>query len=651
MSVLPQMQLDHRRARMRVPKPVPKGLDAFLLKAAGAMRRPSGRLAELRTFAEQVLEMRREIQGESSRHFGERIERLRQVFRRRKGDEPMVEGFAVAAEAAWRKLGMEPYPVQIMGAAALGRGWLPEMATGEGKTLTLALAAAVAGWRGWPCHLVTANDYLAQRDAEHLRGFYHECGLSVGSVLGAHTPEARRAAYASDLVYTTSKELLADFLRDRLALGRVSQAARRNLRHWIAGTPAQSAAVMRGIHTAFIDEADNQLIDEAVTPLILNQSGDNRVLVEACRVAGEIACELEEGRDFTIVRRTQAVKLLDPAHDRIAGEVARLPEIFRGAHWLADLVSRSLVARTFYKRGKQYVVEDGKVVIVDEFTGRLMPGRTWRHGLHQAIEALEGLEITAASDTLSQMSFQRFFRHFEQLGGLTGTASEAGSEFWVVYGLPVVPIPTHRPCQREEWPDRFFATGAEKWAAIEAEVVRLHATGRPLLVGTRSISASEMLAERLRVRGLECAVLNATRHREEAQIIAAAGTSGQITIATNMAGRGTDISLGRGVRELGGLHVIATERHESRRIDRQLFGRAGRQGDPGSAQAFVSLEDELLVRFLPKTLRAALKAVPALHGAAVARAQATAQSLSFRQRRGVMETDDWADDALAFAGG
>jgi preprotein translocase subunit SecA len=287
-----------------------------------------------------------------------------------------------------------------------------------------------------------------------------------------------------------------------------------------------------------------------------------------------------------------------------------------------------------------------------------MPQRTWRHGLHQAVEAIQGIEISAPSETLAQMSFQRFLRHFHRFAGLTGTASEAASEFWVVYGLPVVPIPTHRRCLRQEFPDRHFATAAEKWDAVVEAVRKMHTTGRPILVGTRSIAASEDLSQRLAAIGLPCDVLNATRHREEAQIVGRAGGKDRITIATNMAGRGTDISLGRGVAELGGLHVIATERHPSRRIDRQLFGRAGRQGDPGSAQAFVSAEDELFVRSLPSPVRRAVRAVlrtkapgaQAAAAAAVRQAQASAQRLAFKQRRGVMDADAWADDALAFAG-
>jgi preprotein translocase subunit SecA len=659
MSALPALHLEARRSRWREPRPLPKGLDAMLARARNLFPTGAQRRASLARFAEKVTHLRKAAASSGSRAFSERLAEMRMRLRRRDGGEPLHEAFALVAEAAARRLHLEPHPEQIMGAAALERGWLAEMATGEGKTLTLALAAAVAGWRAWPCHLVTANDYLAERDAAHLRDFFRDCGLSCAAVTTALDPAARRAAYGADLVYTTSKELLADFLRDRIALGSVAEGSRRNLRQWIAGaTPIPTQTVLRGLHTAFIDEADNQLIDEAVTPLILSASGENDVLIEACHLAAELAARLEEGADYKANHRTGEITLEDSAHDLLRAEAARAPDIFRGAHWLADLVQQSLRARTFFHRGKQYIVEEGKVVIVDEFTGRLMPNRTWRHGLHQAVETLERLEVTAPTDTLAQMSFQRFFRHFERLAGLTGTASEAASEFALVYGVPVVAIPTHRLCQRRQWPDRHFATAEEKWDAVVESIASVHASGRPILAGTRSIAASEELARRLAAKGLTPAVLNATKHREEASIIAGAGQPGCITIATNMAGRGTDILLGRGIAAQGGLHVIATERHESGRIDRQLFGRAGRQGDPGSAQAFISIEDELPRRFLTKAERAALSgllrlATPGadlLCHAAIRRAQAAAQRMAFRQRRSVIDADAWADDALSFAG-
>jgi preprotein translocase subunit SecA len=329
-----------------------------------------------------------------------------------------------------------------------------------------------------------------------------------------------------------------------------------------------------------------------------------------------------------------------------------LPGFWRGEQRRAELVRTALVAREFFQRDRQYILSDGKVVIVDEFTGRPMPQRTWREGLHQAIEAKEGIELSDPTETVARMSFQRFFRCFHRLSGMTGTAWEAAAEFWQIYRLPVVRIPTNRPCVRRHWPDRIFREEASKWAAVADEIERIHRTGRPLLVGTRSVAASEHLARQLKSRGLEFHVLNATRLAEEAMIVSVAGERGRVTIATNMAGRGTDIRLGPGVAELGGLHVIATERHESGRVDRQLFGRSGRQGDPGSAQAFVSAEDELVRRHLPKAAQRILRSTEnrAFVKAAFALAQRRAQRLAWKQRAAVLRSDAWLDEALSFAG-
>jgi preprotein translocase subunit SecA len=331
---------------------------------------------------------------------------------------------------------------------------------------------------------------------------------------------------------------------------------------------------------------------------------------------------------------------------------------WRGAARREELVRQALTAREFFHRDKQYVLDGERVVIVDEFTGRPMAQRTWREGLHQAVEAKEGLPVTDPSETVARLSFQRFFRCFHRLSGMTGTAWETAAELWQNYHLSVVRIPPNRPCVRQHWPDRLFADEAAKWRAVENEVARLHATGRPVLVGTRSVAASERLGERLRVRGLDCQVLNAVRLDEEALIVALAGERGRITIATNMAGRGTDIRLGASVAALGGLHVLATERHESHRVDRQLFGRSGRQGDPGSAQAFVSAEDELLRRHLPAAAQGALRravaaSLPAgerLARAVLALAQRRAERQAARQRLAVLRADTWMDEALAFAG-
>jgi preprotein translocase subunit SecA len=461
------------------------------------------------------------------------------------------------------------------------------------------------------------------------------------------------------VTYVTSKELLADFLRDRLRLGRLQDPTRRLIRRMLAPPPeAQDGLALRGLHTAIVDEADSVLIDEAVTPLIISASHKNESLRAVVRQAQEMIGILEPQADYRTNPRYKEIELTKSGLRKLVDQAAHLPGIWRGHDRRLELVIQALGAREFFHRDKQYIVEGDKAVIVDEFTGRPMPQRTWREGLHQAVEAKEGLPVSDPTETVARLSFQRFFRCFYKLSGMTGTARESVGELWQVYGLPVVTVPRNRPCIRQQMPDRLFLSEGGKFQAIVAEVQRLHATGQPLLVGTRSVQTSEKLGQMLAERGLEAKILNAARLKEEAAVIAMAGEPGRITIATNMAGRGTDIKLGRGVTGLGGLHVIASERHESGRVDRQLFGRSARQGDPGSAQAFVSLEDELIQKYLSKTIREALHWVlrsdlpgkDRLARAALALAQGKAQTLAFKQRRNVLRSDVLLDEALSFAG-
>jgi preprotein translocase subunit SecA len=408
-----------------------------------------------------------------------------------------------------------------------------------------------------------------------------------------------------------------------------------------------------------VDEADSVLIDEAVTPLIIAAPHRNDALREAAETAQEMIGALDPKADYRTDQRYKEIELTETGVRKLVQQAAQLPGIWKGHDRRSDLVIQALVAREFFHRNKQYIIEGDKLVIVDEATGRPMPQRTWREGLHQAIEAKEGLPVSDPTETIARLSFQRFFRCFYKIAGMTGTAREAAGEFWQVYGLPVVTIPPNQPCLREQWPDRVFADEQSKWAAIASEIEQLHLTRRPLLIGTRSVAASERLAKMLEERGLEFKILNATRLKDEAEIIALAGEQGRITIATNMAGRGTDIKPGHGVAALGGLHVIATERHESGRVDRQLFGRSARQGDPGSAQAFFSAEDELIRRYLPafarKTLDEALarnlSAKDRIANTAFRLSQRKAQALAFKQRRDVLRSDLWLDEALSFAGG
>ncbi len=651
----------YRRIDVRPAPPLPKGLDATVQRVVGAFRRRAGVLAELQQDADAVERHGPAFRELTDHDLQQRLLGFRTRFRRggRGLAEALPEALAAIREAAHRVTGMRPFPVQIQGALALHRGCLAEMATGEGKTLTASLAAVLRGWTRRPCHVITVNDYLVQRDAEWFTPLYRFCGVRAGHVTAAMAPDERRRQYEADVTYATSKEVVADFLRDSLQLGTMREPTRRLIRQLLRPTHRDGVGlVLRGLHSAIVDEADSVLIDEAVTPLIISSMARNEALREAVGTAQSIVEELESGRDYTVDPTYREVALTARGQATLARACGRLPGLWRSPLRRFELVRQALVAREFFHRGKQYIVDADKVVIVDEFTGRPMPQRSWRAGLHQAVEAKDRLPLTDPTDTLARISFQRYFRLYHHLAGMTGTAREAADEFWHIYGLPVIAIPSNRPCLRRALPDRVLATEEAKWRLVSEEIGRWHATGRPVLVGTRSVAASEMLGERLAALGLTCRVLNAMRHSEEAAVVAGAGEPGRITIATNMAGRGTDIRLGRGVAELGGLHVIATERHESGRVDRQLFGRAARQGDPGSSQAILSLEDELLRRHLPRRVQPWLsrwvsgkgeEATGATTRAAFRLAQNRAQHAAFRMRQAVLRTDDWLEESLSFA--
>ena len=652
----------YRSLDFRPPPRLLTGLDARVNSLAGLYRRRANLLEALRRHAEQVDSQAGNYLELEDHQLHERLMGFRERFRRggRDLESLLVPALAAIREAADRKLGLRPFLVQLMGTLALHRGYLVEMATGEGKTLTAGLAAVLAGWTQRPCHIVTVNDYLVERDAEWMQPLCSFCGVRVGWVTGAMAAPERRKGYEADVTYVTSKELLADFLRDRLCLGPLTHPSRRLILELVR--PRFSAGsdrlVMRGLHTSIVDEADCVLIDEAVTPLIISAPHKNPLLEGAIQQARQIAEALEPEADYLRNLRYREIELSPAGRARLGSLCGELPGLWRGVERREELVRQALTAREFFLRDKQYIITEGKVVIVDEFTGRQMPQRTWRQGLHQAIEAKEGLALSDPSETIARLSFQRFFRCFHRLSGMTGTANEAASEFWQLYKMPVIAIPTNRPCIRQHWPDRVFLEELAKRQAVAEEVGRLHATGRPILVGTRSVQASERLAVMLRANGLECSVLNAVRNKDEAAIVAMAGEQGRITIATNMAGRGTDIKLGRGAALLGGLHVLATERHESGRVDRQLFGRAARQGDPGSAQAFVSADDELVRRYLPVVTRAAfLRALKMRVGGwqtvahvAFEMAQRRAQAEAYHQRRSVLASDVWLGENLSFAG-
>jgi preprotein translocase subunit SecA len=604
-------------------------------------------LSRLRAQAERIEKLEPEVRDLGAERFREAVSDMRALARRgRLEGDAEDRGMAMAREAAWRALGMRPFPVQIMGALAMIRGAIAEMATGEGKTLTASLAASLLAWRGRPVHVITVNDYLVERDAAEMAPVYRMLGLQTGAI-GHELPANERIDhYRRDVVYCTSKELLADFLRDQLQLGTLRTSTQTSVRQLAGGGSSFAGRLMvPGLARAIVDEADSLLIDEAVTPLIISNSPDDEPNADHYRHADELAKEMEFDRDFTIDRTARSVDLTARGQERLE-QLSAASGIWKGKRRREELVTQALCGRHCFVRDEQYLVaEDGKVQIIDEFTGRVMADRSWRHGLHQAIEVKENVTVTADKENLARLSFQRFFRQYPELGGMTGTAWESASELWQIYQRPVVRIPTNRPCIRKQLPLRMFDTMEQKWEAVVERVCELQEKGVPVLVGTRSVLASEEVSRRLTERSRVHCVLNATQTAREASIVAEAGKQGTITVATNMAGRGTDIKLAKGVAELGGLHVISTEPHGSGRVDRQLFGRAARQGDPGCAQLFACAEDDLFLRHA-SVARKAWRTIGA--GRLINMAQARAERFARFNRKQVLRNDDWMDQSLPF---
>jgi preprotein translocase subunit SecA len=640
--------------------PLPKGLDAVWDKGTGYVVRFIPRSQRYLRLAAKICEKEKHYSRMSDAKLRETAADLHEIFRcQRDNTSDLERAFALVREVAFRKIGERPYPVQVAGALALADGCVAELATGEGKTLAATMAVTVAGWQGKGCHVITVNDYLARRDAEWMGRIYRFCGLTVSHIEQQTPPAERREAYMSDITYCTNKEVTADFLRDRIVLGRL-RGLSLTLIEKIAGGHRQVAdqLVQRGLHYAVVDEADSILIDEAVTPLIISGDAPNPDQVESFGVAADIAGCLKPGIDYRIDQRYREIEFTDRGKETIKEHTSDLGGFWKGMRRSQEVINQALTAREFYIRDKNYIVEDGKIVIVDEFTGRLMPDRTWREGLHQAIEAKEKVEINPPKDTYARISFQRFFRMYNKLSGMTGTAAESSSEFWQIYHMPVVRIPTNRPCIRKNLPHIIMSGERAKWQRIVKEIRRVHESGRPVLVGTRSVRSSEHLSKLLNDENLDHQILNAVYHHQEAQIIAEAGQEGKITVATNMAGRGTDIKLGKGVATMGGLHVLAAEPNESGRVDRQLFGRGARQGDPGSAQGIFSLKDEVISRYAGNTLAYLKKRYARSSGEITSPmvrgvfflAQRRAERLALRQRKSVLKTDHWLDEQLGFSG-
>jgi preprotein translocase subunit SecA len=629
----------------RVKAPELRGLDLAMNGFVGFYKNRKPVLPRLKAQAERIEKLEPEIHALGSTRFQEEVAEARSLARLKKLEGPALDrAVAVVREAAWRAIGKRPFPVQLMGAMAMCEGLIAEMATGEGKTLTAALAASIWAWSGKPVHIITVNDYLVARDAELMGPVYRMLGHEVGHVIHETSPGDRIEQYRRGVVYCTSKELVADFLRDQISLGQLRTSVQTAV-GMLAQAQARNALLIPGLFRVIVDEADSLLIDEAVTPLIISNSPDDEANSSLYRAAYELAGVMEKDRDFTIDWTIRNVDLTPRGQARI-DELAQGNGFWKGKRRREELVTQALVALHCYVRDEQYLItEDGKVQIIDEFTGRVMADRSWRHGLHQAIEVKEGVPVTADKENLARLSFQRFFRQYPIMGGMTGTAWESAGEMWQIYQRPIVRIPTNKPCIRKHLPVRFFDTMDEKYEAVVKRVIELNDIGVPVLIGTRSVLASLEVSKRLDAAKRQHRVLNATQTKVEADIIAMAGHRGQITVATNMAGRGTDIILSRGVTEIGGLHVISTEPHGSGRVDRQLFGRAARQGDPGSAQMFACAEDDLFIRHA-KHLRKAWRAIGASR--LINLAQARAERLARFNRKQVHKNDDWMDQAVPF---
>ena len=579
---------------------------------------------------------------------------------RREGlrDALVAQTFALVREAAGRTLGMRHFDTQVIGGWVLLNGMIAEMETGQGKTLTATLPACAAALAGRAVHVITVNDYLVERDLQLMKPVYDALGISSAAVTAEMDHAARQRAYACDIVYCTNKTVVFDYLRDRIVLGSRSHALHLKLERLYGEATRARKLLLRGLSFAIVDEADSVLADEARTPLIISAEVRNGEDAALANQAVEIARQLQEGRDFRVLRGERRVEIEEAGYQRALD----LSKPFGGAWLLSlrreELITQALTALHLFLRDEQYLVRDGKIQVIDEFTGRVMADRSWGHGLHQMIEVKEGCEITSRKEPLARISYQRFFRRYQHLSGMSGTAKEVAGELGAIYGLAVVAIPPGKPSRRRFHPDRIFRTEAEKWACVVATIERQHAHGVPILVGTRSVAASEHLSGLLAECGLPHQVLNAKQDAAEAEVVARAGEPGRITIATNMAGRGTDIKLAPEARELGGLFVILAERHEAGRIDRQIAGRCARQGDPGQVQAILSLEDALLVPYRGGLAERLMKLLARpggrfgewLQGRFIRYVQWRTERNQSKIRKSLLKTDQQMGNILSFSG-
>jgi len=588
---------------------------------------------ELRRF-DKIADKILELDDEYSKLSDDELKSKTEEFKNRLAngedlDDILIEAFATAREACYRVINEKPYKVQLIGGLALHYGNIAEMKTGEGKTLTSVMPAYLNALEGQGVHIVTVNEYLAERDSKWMGQIHEFLGLSVGLNLRDLSPSEKRAEYDKDILYSTNNEIGFDYLRDNMAIRK------------------EDRVQQRGLNYAIVDEVDSILIDEARTPLIISGGflENKNLYIDADRFAKSLNYDTDIVYDAKLKRSNLSEEGMKKAEKYF--KVDNLYDVNNST--LVHFINQALHANYSQKNDVDYVVKDGKIVIVDQFTGRLMPGRAFSDGLHQAIEAKEGVEIQQETKTLATITFQNLFRMYNKLSGMTGTAKTEEEEFREIYNMYVIAIPTNKPVIREDMADLIYASKKSKFKAIIDEIAKRHEKGQPVLVGTIAIETSEEISNLLKKRGIPHEVLNAKNHAREAEIIAKAGEKGSVTIATNMAGRGTDIKLGEGVKELGGLCVIGTERHESRRIDNQLRGRSGRQGDPGFTQFYIAMDDELMIRFGSEKIKNILQSTgiddgmvirSKMFSRSVASAQKRVEGNNYDMRKSVLQYDD-----------
>lgn len=569
-----------------------------------------------------------------------------------------TRSFALVREMAHRTLTLKPYGTQILAAWTMLHGRLAEMETGEGKTLAASLAAATAAFAGIPVHIITVNDYLVERDAEFLRPLYESLGLTVAFVTQDMTLDARKKAYNCDIVYCSNKQISFDYLRDRLQMGNTRSRLRMDLEPLYAENSHQKNFLLRGLCFAIIDEADSILIDEARTPLILTQQIDNTAEFTIYAQAMELAREMEINQHFVLDPTRRTALLTRSGQNFLSIRYPKGKGIWQSSRMREELVLKALYATHMLVIDKDYLVQDDKVMIIDANTGRTMPDRSWERGLHQMVELKERCPLTPVNEQLGRITYQRFFRRYLRLGGMTGTAKEVRSELWSVYRLGVQRIPLNCPSQRRKLATRVFKDMEDKWDAIVKRTKDCQDQGRPVLIGTSSVAESELLSRVLTRQNIFHQVLNARQNEAEARIVAMAGRHARVTVSTNMAGRGTDIPLGDGIAPRGGLHIISTCRNESGRIDRQLYGRCARQGDPGTFETFLCLEDSLIIENHSPYFIRFFKTMPWANSGlfqpflrcCFKRAQRRTEQKHYQSRKALLEHDRQTGQLLAFSG-